>query len=136
MAAGGKEMLQDIYKDYLLPESEWDQDFDLTLRIDLGTMPKTQKIKKSMDEAEAEKVREENEQVRLQRKALIEPVADRLSEFKKDFLSAPIRRAFKAALEGKIVEPVEIPYRQDEKYWVIMPANNEIQIFFAVNFSN
>ncbi len=47
-----------------------------------------------MDEAEAEKVRDENEQVRLQRKALIEPVADRLSEFKKDFLSAPIRRAF------------------------------------------
>jgi hypothetical protein len=51
-------------------------------------------------------------------------------------LSAPIRRAFKAALEGKVVDPVEIPYRQDEKYWVIMPANNEIQIFFAINFSN
>jgi hypothetical protein len=51
-------------------------------------------------------------------------------------LSAPIRRAFKAALEGKTVEPVEIAYRQEEKYWVIMPATNEIQIFFAVNFSN
>jgi len=79
-----------------------------------------------MDEAEAEKVREENEKVRLQRKALIEPVSIRLSEFKKDFLSAPIRKAFKAALEGKIVEPVEVPYRQDEKYWVIMPVANEI----------
>ena len=54
-------MLQDIYKDHVLPESEWDSDFDLSLKIDLGTMPKTQKIKKSMDETEAEKVREENE---------------------------------------------------------------------------
>lgn len=125
-----------MYKDYLIPESEWDPDYDVTLRIDLGAMPKTQKIKKSMDEEEAEKVRDENEKVRLQRKALIEPVADRISEFKKDFISAPIRRAFNAALNGKQVEPVEIPYRQDEKYWVIMPATNEIQIFFAVNFSN
>ena len=55
-----------MYKDYLIPESEWDPDYDVTLRIDLGAMPKTQKIKKSMDEEEAEKVRDENEKVRLQ----------------------------------------------------------------------
>ena len=41
LAAGGKEMLEDLYKDYLIPESEWDPDFDVTLRIDLGSMPKT-----------------------------------------------------------------------------------------------
>jgi len=58
LAAGGKEMSQDMYKDYLLPGSGWDLGFDLTLRIDLGTMTKTQKIKKSMDEEKAEKVRE------------------------------------------------------------------------------
>ena len=57
LAAGGKEMSQDMYKDILLPESEWDLDFDLTLRIDLGTKPKTQNIENSMDAAEAEKVR-------------------------------------------------------------------------------
>jgi hypothetical protein len=34
-------MLEDLYKDYLIPESEWDPDFDVTLRIDLGNMPKT-----------------------------------------------------------------------------------------------
>jgi hypothetical protein len=49
--------------------------------------------------------------VRIQRKEIVEPIAERLSAFKKDFISAPIRRAFKAALAGKVADPVEIAYR-------------------------
>lgn len=52
------DMLKEIYADYLLPESEWDSEFDVTLKIDCDGLPKTQKIsKKTMDEDTQEKVR-------------------------------------------------------------------------------
>lgn len=58
LAAGGMDMLKEIYADYLLPESEWDHDFDVTLKIDCKGLPKTQKVsKKTMDEDTQEKVR-------------------------------------------------------------------------------
>lgn len=98
MECGGKDMLEELYKDYLLPESEWDPDFDLTLRIDPGNLPKTQKVKKSMDEETQERVRDENEKVRHQRKDMVTPVAELVSKFKMNFASAPIRRAMNAAL--------------------------------------
>lgn len=31
---------------------------------------------------------------------------------------------------------MEVPYRQDEKYWVMTPVKNEVQVYFAVNFHN
>lgn len=34
LANGGMDMLKEIYANYLLPESEWDPDFDITLKID------------------------------------------------------------------------------------------------------
>jgi hypothetical protein len=52
------------------------------------------------------------------------------------FISAPIRRFFMSSLEGKMLDAIEIPYRSDEKYWVMMPAKNEVQVYFAVNFTN
>ena len=58
LAAGGMDMLKEIYADYLLPEAEWDTSFDVTLKIDCSNLPKTQKIsKKTMDEDTQEKVR-------------------------------------------------------------------------------
>lgn len=42
----------------------------------------------------------------------------------------------KAAIAGKPNAPAEIPYRQDEKYWVINPDKDEVQVFFAINFPN
>ena len=54
--------------------------------------------------------------------------------FKRNFLGAPIRQAMKASIAGKPFTPAEIPYRQDEKYWVINPAKDEVQVFFAINF--
>lgn len=46
--------------------------------------------------------------------------------FKRNFLGAPIRQAMKAAMAGKPFTPAEIAYRQDEKYWVINPAKDEV----------
>lgn len=53
-----------------------------------------------------------------------------------NFVSAPIRKAMQASLAGKQVDPVEIAYRQDEKYWVMMPLKNEISVYFSVNYTN
>jgi|LakMenE01Jun11ns_1017448.scaffolds.fasta_scaffold9740945_2 hypothetical protein len=50
-------MLEKKYKEFMTDESNWDPDFDLTLVIDLNNMPKTKKVKKTMDEAEAEATR-------------------------------------------------------------------------------
>ena len=74
--------------------------------------------------------------IRIQRKGLVEPIAELISKFKMYFASAPIRRYLKSALESKTLDPVEIAYRSDEKYWVMMPAKNEVQVYFAVHFNN
>ena len=137
MAAGGKDMLEEVYADYQLDEAEWDPDFDITLKIDCSGLPKTHKIsKKNMDEETQDKLREENDKIRIERKALVNPIAELVSKFKMYFISAPIRRFLKSSLEGKQIDQVEIAYRVDEKYWVVMPAKNEVQVFFGVNFSN
>jgi len=31
---------------------------------------------------------------------------------------------------------MEVNYRPDEKYWVMMPGSGEIQVYLAVNFHN
>ncbi len=54
-----------------------------------------------MDEEQIEQIKNENELVKIERKKLVAPTAKLVSDFKKNFLSAPIRRAFKASLEGK-----------------------------------
>lgn len=94
-------MLAELYSEFLLDESQYDPDSDVTLKIDSGNLPKTQKVSKKMDEETQEKIRDENDKIRIERKALVEPIAERISTFKVNFISAPIRRAFKAALEGK-----------------------------------
>lgn len=89
-----------------------------------------------MTEEEGNKIREENEVIRAERAKVTGEIAHRFSMFKRNFLSAPIRAAIKAATEGKPIAAAEIPYRQDEKYWVMSPAKNEVQVFFAINFQN
>lgn len=51
-------------------------------------------------------------------------------------MSAPIRKAMVASAGDEIVPPVEVPYRQDEKYWVMMPAKGSVLVFFSINFKN
>lgn len=41
---GAMQMLEEEYKDYIIPEAEYDEGFDLTLSIDTGALPKTKKV--------------------------------------------------------------------------------------------
>ena len=59
-----------------------------------------------------------------------------MAQFKRNFLGAPIRQAMKASVAKTDFKPAEIPYRQDEKYWVVNPAKDGVQVFFALNFPN
>ena len=43
-------MLDDLYKDYMLPKSDQNNEYDITLGINTAELPKVQKIKKNMDE--------------------------------------------------------------------------------------
>jgi hypothetical protein len=126
MQNGGQELLQNNYADFALPEDQWDPEFDVTLRIDLSEMPQTKKVKKSMSEVEADVVRAENDKVRIERRNMVEPIADRISIFKMEFMSAPIRRAMLASLDNKTLDAVEVAYREDEKYWVLTPSAGEV----------
>jgi hypothetical protein len=135
-AHGGDAMLEELYPDYICPKTEYFPEFDVTMRISTKNLPQTKKIKKSMDEETANKIREENETIRVERGKITEAIADKVAQFKRNFLGAPIRQAMKAAIAQKDFKPAEIPYRQDEKYWVVNPAKDEVQVFFAINFPN
>ena len=53
-------------------------------------------------------------------------------------MGAPIRRALltlKATGSGDFNQSCEIPYRSDEKFWVIA-SKGEITVSFALNFDN
>lgn len=119
-------MLEELYKDFICPKAEYTQDFDVTLNISTKGLPQTKRVKKSMTEEEGNKIREENEHIRVERAKVTDDIAHRISMFKRNFLGAPIRQAMKAALAGKPNAPAEIPYRQDEKYWVINPDKDEV----------
>ncbi len=49
-----------------------------------------------MDEEQQAAIKAQNEEIRKQRDAMAEAVCMKFSQFKKDFLGAPIRRALKA----------------------------------------
>jgi hypothetical protein len=53
-----------------------------------------------MSEDEANKVREQNENIRKQRDDTADKIATKFSLFKRDFLSAPIRSAMYAITKG------------------------------------
>lgn len=90
-------MLQELYPDYVCPKSEYVAGFDVTLHINTKGLPQTKKVKKTMSEEEANKIREENEVIRVERAKVTEEIANRVSMFKRNFLGAPIRKAMKAA---------------------------------------
>lgn len=133
LANGGKEMLEELYKEYIIPQSEALPDYDLTLGIDATKLPKTQKVKKTMDEAEQAKIKAQNEEIRKERDKVAEEICYKFSCFKKDFLGAPIRRALKALQSGagKPEHSCQISYRLDEKYWVIA-SKGEVTISFGL----
>jgi len=61
----------------------------------------------------------------------------KFSCFKKDFLGAPIRKAFKSLAKGSgnPQDSCELPYRSEEKYWVVA-AKGEVTVSFALQFDN
>ena len=61
MNNGGLEMLEQEYGPYMCPREEWVPDWDVTLVISTSDFPKTQKVKRSMTEAEQEAIRNSNE---------------------------------------------------------------------------
>lgn len=61
---GGQDMLNELYKDCLLPEDEQLQQCDITLKIDASNMLKTEKVKKTMTEEESEAIRTKNDDIR------------------------------------------------------------------------
>ena len=54
-----------------------------------------------MSDEEANKVRAANEEIRAQREKIADEIATKFSQFKRDFLGAPIRKAMKMVLDGK-----------------------------------
>ena len=81
----------------------------------------------------AAKIKAENEEIRRQRDKLAEDICMKFSQFKKDFLGAPIRRALKALKTGagNPAHSCEIPYRNEEKYWVVA-SKDEVTVSFAM----
>ena len=74
-AHGGNEMLEELYQEFMVYPSQYEDGFDVSLKIDTSDFPKTTKIKKSMDEEQANKIREENEVIRTKRADMTEKIA-------------------------------------------------------------
>ena len=109
----------------------------MTIQISTANLPQTVKISKKDSEEVAEQKREANEKARAERKGIVNPIAEKVSRLKRDFLGAPIRNGMQKAIAGKAneVQPCEIPYRPDEKYWVLAPSANSIEVVFSLNFN-
>lgn len=65
-----------------------------------------------MSEEEQETIRQENEKVRIQRKDIVEPIAELIAKFKIYWITAPIRRAMLSAKAKKQLDIVEVKFRQ------------------------
>ena len=72
-------MLDELYSEYQISKSEYIPDYDITLGIDVSKFPKTQKIKKTMDEAESSAVKAENEEIRKKRDKIVDQVCLKFS---------------------------------------------------------
>ena len=129
-------MLEAEYAEFMLPRDQWVPDWDVTLQVSTADFPKTQKVKKSMTEEEQEAIRQANEEVRNQRQARIDEIATRIAKFKRDFIGAPIRKALLQVKAGETVTHCEIPYRKDEKYWILSPEAGSASFYLSFNFIN
>ena len=108
-------MLEECYKEYICETTEPNYDYTLVIP---NTLKGRIKIKRSWIDQEKEKAKEDNNAIELERENEAGRIAAKVASFKRDFLGAPIRAAMKASLAGKEFSPCEIPYRQDEKYYV------------------
>lgn len=89
-----------------------------------------------MSEEEANAVRAENDQIRFKREEGAEMIANKFACFKKDFMSAPIRKGMNGVLNktnDKGWKPVQIDYRKNERYWVFAD-NTSVSTVFEIDF--
>jgi hypothetical protein len=72
-----------------------------------------------------------------ERDRAVEELCMKFSCFKRDFMGAPIRRALLSLQKGQgnPGDSCEIPYRTDEKYWVVS-SKGEVTVSFALQFDN
>jgi hypothetical protein len=71
-----------------------------------------------MTEEEAEVIRTQNEKIRKEREEVCDQIATKFAQFKRDFLSAPIRKAMNCITTKTQFKPCQIDYRKNEKFWV------------------
>jgi phosphopantetheinyl transferase (holo-ACP synthase) len=106
------------------------------LGIDTSNIPKTKKVGKGLSEEEAEKVRAENDEIRKQREASADVIANKFACFKRDFMGAPIWATMQDILNKKDPKkPCQINYRADERFWVF-PSKEEVSVTFEVNLGS
>lgn len=113
-------MLDELYSEFKAAPGQTLEGCDVTLAIDISKLPQTQKLKKSMPEEEQNAIRASNEEAKRMRLEAAENISTKFSQFKRDFMGAPIRRALKGlqAKNGNPQHSCEVPYRNDESYWV------------------
>ena len=80
-------------------------------------------------------MRANNETVRAERSTRVDAIATRIAKFKRDFIGAPIRKALLQMQKDQKVDNCEIPYRKDEKYWIMGSPSNEASFFFGFNMT-
>lgn len=94
-------------------------------------------VKKEMSEEEANKVRLANEEIRATREKNAVVQCDKFSQFKRDFLSAPIRKAMNNVIkkEANVMKPCKIDYRKEESYF-LFPEKDHVGFTVDVNFNS
>ena len=55
-----------------------------------------------MDEATSAKIRKDNEPIKAEREKMVDEICLRFSQFKRDFIGAPIRRALIGLKSGNV----------------------------------
>ena len=89
-----------------------------------------------MTEEEANEIRAKNEEIRKERDEAADKIANQFACFKRDFMSAPIRKAMKYVLgEGPETKPCQIDYRKDERYWVF-GSKDDVSVTFEVELGS
>jgi len=90
-----------------------------------------------MSEDEANAIRVANEEIRAAREKNAIIQCDKFAQFKRDFLSAPIRKAMNNILkkEANVMKACKIEYRKEESYFVF-PEKDSVGFTVDVNFNS
>lgn len=70
----------------------------------------------------------------MKQKQTYDAIANKFSSFKRDFMSAPIRKAMLMVMNNKDgFEACQIDYRKSESFWVFGSAK-DVTVTFQINF--